>query len=408
MATLTPPPDATRDQVLHDWETTTSASLVAASRKKKFNGVAIAVVAAAALGVVFWVKGGAAKSDTTTAESQLTVAPRKTVPVLNDDQPAAVVPPVKTATPATPAVDPLVAQRAQLALQQQEKARLLLDARRKSAIEPGGTGAPSTGPAQGAAQNATLAALMGTLGGTSEAGTERGAQDPNSRFARAVSGNGVVLSQASNVTNLEYKILQGKVIEGVTIPRAISDLPGTICALIQRDVYAERGRLKLIPWGSRLCGVYSAEVRKGQSRLFTMWNTLRTANPDGSITEVALDSIGSDQLGTAGMGGIVDAHFAEIFGTSALLSIIGAGAANTGVSSGDQNNSSAQYRQSVQQAAAQTSQSILAPIINIPPTITTPAGSRIRIFVNRDLDFTDIYTKQQDAAQQQDGPVLID
>ncbi|KLB46260.1 type VI secretion protein, partial [Xanthomonas euvesicatoria] len=158
------------------------------------------------------------------------------------------------------------------------------------------------------------------------------AQDPNSRFARAVSGNGVAVSKANQIDNLPYKVLQGKLIEAVLEPRAISDLPGMVCATVQRDVYGEQDRNKLIPWGSRVCGVYSAEVRKGQDRLFVIWNTVR--RPDG--VQVALDSAGADQLGTAGMGGIVDTHFAEIFGMSALLSIIGAGASNAGVSSGDQ------------------------------------------------------------------------
>lgn len=402
MATLNPPGDD-RSQAVEDWTKQTNASIVADSRKTKFNGIAIGVVAAIALGAVFFLKGGDSKSNGASADAHLTVAPRKTVPILKDDQIAAEVPPVKAATPEVQAVDLMQAQREQMAMQRKEKERLLLEARMKSAIEPGGGNTQAAAiPSDGQQSNInSVTSSDGDFAG-------RGAQDNNSRFARAVSGNGVAISQGANVANLEYKILQGKVIEGITVPRAISDLPGTICALIQRDVYAERGRLKLIPWGSRMCGVYSAELRKGQSRIFTMWNTLRAANDDGSITEITLDSIGSDQLGTSGMGGLVDTHFAEIFGTSALLSIIGAGSANAGVSSGDQNNSSAQYRQSVQQAAAQTSQSVLAPYINMPPTITAPAGSRVRIFVNRDLDFSQIYKKQIDAARQQDGPIFID
>lgn len=405
MATPTTPPLDSREQAVDDWEKQTNASMVADSRKKKLSGVAIAVVAAAALGGVYFLKGGDSKTNAATAattDSNLTVAPRKTVPKLND-QPAAEVPAItQTSTPETPAFDQLQAQREQLELQRKEKERLLLEARMKSAIDPSGT-QPMVATSDVPQSEVNPAALGGGV-----IGGERGAQDANSRFARSVSGNGVAVSQASNIDNLEYKILQGKVIEAIVVPRAISDLPGTICALVQRDVYAERGRLKLIPWGSRMCGVYSAELRKGQNRIFTVWNTLRAANADGSISEVTLDSIGSDQLGSSGMGGLVDTHFAEIFGTSALLSIIGAGASNAGVSSTDQNNSSAQYRQSVQQAAAQTSQSVLAPYINMPPTVTAPAGSRVRIFVNRDLDFSQIYKKQIDAAKQQDGAVFID
>lgn len=403
MSSLTSPSVDEREQAVEDWTKQTNASVVAVNRKKKLNGIAIGVVAVVFLCALYFLKGGDSKSNAASTDANLTVAPRKVVPILKDDQAATEVPPVSTPTPETQAVDQLHVQREQIEMQRQEKKRLLLEARTKSAIAPNGVSEQADASlSDGQQSNVNPAALGdGDSGG-------RGAQDNNSRFSRAVSGNGVPVSQGANVANLEYKILQGKVIEGITIPRAISDLPGTICALIQRDVYAERGRLKLIPWGSRMCGVYSAELRKGQSRIFTMWNTLRVSNNDGSITEVALDSIGSDQLGTSGMGGIVDTHFAEIFGTSALLSIIGAGAANAGVSPNDQNNSSSQYRQSVQQAAAQTSQSILAPYINMPPTITTLAGSRVRIFVNRDLDFSQIYKKQIETAKQQDDVILID
>jgi type IV secretory pathway VirB10-like protein len=54
-------------------------------------------------------------------------------------------------------------------------------------------------------------------------------------------------------------------------------------------------------------------VRKGQERLFVMWNEV--TDPNG--VRVVLDSIGSDPLGTSGMGGTVDMHFVQIFGVSA-------------------------------------------------------------------------------------------
>ncbi|MHA7616532.1 TraB/TrbI/VirB10 family type IV secretion system protein, partial [Xanthomonas euvesicatoria] len=293
------------------------------------------------------------------------------------------------------------AQREQMEMQRREQERRILEARMKSAIIPPNSNNQAAASAQPVGDSGDQGpSNAGALGGGSG---ERGAQDPNSRFARAVSGNGVAVSKANQIDNLPYKVLQGKLIEAVLEPRAISDLPGMVCATVQRDVYGEQDRNKLIPWGSRVCGVYSAEVRKGQDRLFVIWNTVR--RPDG--VQVALDSAGADQLGTAGMGGIVDTHFAEIFGMSALLSIIGAGASNAGVSSGDQYNSTAAYRQSVQQAAAQTSQSVLQPYINIPPTITVPAGSRVRIYVNKDLDFTPIYKDDIDAAKHGDGVTFI-
>ncbi|AKM33203.1 type VI secretion protein (plasmid) [Pandoraea faecigallinarum] len=387
-------PEEDREAAVREWEQHHNHSLVADGRKKKAGGIAMVAVAAAVLGAAGYIKHVSSEPAKPAGNSELSIAERKPVPKLKDQEVAGV--PVAPSAPAAPAAvattpasatpgdDPMAAQREQMAMQRQEQARRMLEARMKSAIIAPNTNNQAAGVRGDAGQ--THAGTLGTGGG---------AQDPNSRFARAVSGNGVAVSQAKQIENLPYKILQGKLIEAVLEPRAISDLPGMVCATVQRDVYGTQGRHRLIPWGSRVCGVYSAEVRKGQDRLFVIWNTVR--RPNG--VEVALDSAGADQLGTAGMGGRVDTHFAEVFGMSALLSIIGAGAATVGVNPVDQYNSAAAYRQSVQQAAAQTSQSVLQPYINIAPTITVPAGSRVRIYVNKDLDFTPVYQADIDAAR---------
>ncbi|RWA36994.1 TrbI/VirB10 family protein [Xylella fastidiosa] len=405
MSDQTNKPQDEREAAVREWEQQHNSSLVAGDRKKKANGIAITIIAAAMLGAVWYMKHGSSESAKSAGNSDLSIPERKPVPKLKDQEPAN-LPSVTSPLAVTPASavqadDPMKAQREQMEMQRREKERLILEARMKSAIIPPRTDnqmALSMQPGGGSGDQGQkdTAALSSTS-------SDRGAQDPNSRFMRAVSGNDVAISKANRIENLPYKVLQGKLIEAVLEPRAISDLPGMVCATVQRDVYGAQGRNKLIPWGSRVCGVYSAELRKGQGRLFAVWNTVR--RPDG--VQVALDSIGADQLGTAGIGGLVDTHFAEIFGMSALLSIIGAGASNAGVGSGDQYNSSAYYRQSVQQAAAQTSQQILAPYINIPPTVTVPAGSRVRIYVNKDLDFTPIYKDEIDMAKQGDDVMFI-
>lgn len=403
MSADTPDPAEEREAALRDWEQQHNRPLVASDRKKKATGIAIALIAAVLLGAAWYVKlGHSADAQKLAANPDLTIPERKPVPKLNDP-PAATVPPVAPPPPAAapaPDNDPLRVQREQMEMQRQEQARRLLEARLKSAIIPPNSNNQAPAPAQPPADNGDPGpGNPGVLGAGSG---ERGAQDSNSRFARAVTGNGVAVSRASRIDNLEYKVLQGKVIEAVLEPRAISDLPGMLCATVQRDVYGAQSRIKLIPWGSRVCGVYSAELRKGQDRLFAVWNTVR--RPDG--VQVALDSVGADQLGSAGMGGLVDTHFAEIFGTSALLSIIGAGASNVGVGAGDQYNSASYYRQSVQQAAGQSSQQALAPYINIPPTVTVPAGARVRIYVNKDLDFTPVYKAEIEDARG-DGVTFI-
>ncbi|SAL75447.1 conjugation TrbI family protein [Caballeronia terrestris] len=415
-------PEDDREAAVREWEKQTHASLVVGNRKKSISGIAIVALAVAALGAVWYWKQGGSEAARPAPNAELDIPERKPVPKLKAREPA-IVPaaasaPISTPTPAsaTHADDPMRAQREQMEMQRREQERRILEARMKSAIiapnasnqaptamlpTNGGDGRAAdsdTGPSQ-----ASAGMLGGGSGGGVGGGGERGAQDPNSRFARAVSSNGVAVSHANQIDNLPYKVLQGKLIEAVLEPRAISDLPGMVCATVQRDVYGAQGRNVLVPWGSRVCGMYNADVRKGQDRLFVVWNMLR--RPDG--VQVAIDSAGADQLGTAGMGGIVNTHFAEIFGMSALLSIIGAGASNAGVGSNDQYNSAAYYRQSVQQAAAQTSQQVLAPYINIPPTITVPAGSRVRIYVNQDLDFTPLYKDEIETSRHGDGVTFI-
>jgi type IV secretion system protein VirB10 len=390
MSEQTIKPGEERETATKEWEAHAKKPILAQSAFQKFGGVAIAVTAITAIGIVYALKNSS--KPVTQENSELNIPERKPVPKLKD-QTAAVVPAVQdtsnssggpsgSAYPSPPSDDPMKVQREQMEMQRLEKERQMLDARMKSSIV-----APNLAGNLSSQRSGAPGASDSNNAGF---GGERGAQDMNSRFARSVSGNGVAVSKASQIDNLEFKILQGKFVEAVLEPRAVSDLPGMICATVQRDVYGFQGREALIPWGSRICGVYNADLRKGQERLFAVWNTLR--RPDG--VQVTLDSVGADQLGTAGMGGTVNTHFAEIFGASALLSIIGAGSSTIGVNPGDQYNSSAYYRQAVQQSAAQTSQQALQPYINIPPTVTVPAGSRIRILVNRDLDFTTIYREQ--------------
>lgn len=390
-----------RAETIDQWTGEITASLVADGRKRKISGAAAGAAVVAALCLIWYFKQG--DSSESRPNTDHTVAERKPVPKLNAPESARVQPvgaaqAAPAPTPATVAQedDPLRAQREQMEMQRREQERRMMEARLKSAIMPPNTNAQPSRTAEAREQFDGEKQRM--------LADARAPQDANSRFARAVSGNGVAQSRANQLVDLEYKVLQGKLIEAVLEPRAISDLPGMICANVQRDVYGAQGRVKLIPWGSRVCGTYSAELRKGQDRLFVVWNTVR--RPDG--VQVAIDSSGADQLGTAGMGGQVDTHFAKIFGISAMLSIIGAGASTVGVGSPDQQNSAAYYRQSVTQAAAQTSQQVLQPYSSMPPTITVPAGSRVRIYVNKDLDFTGVEkTASLEAAEARGDGVLF-
>jgi type IV secretion system protein VirB10 len=123
---------------------------------------------------------------------------------------------------------------------------------------------------------------------------------------------------------------------------------------------------------------------QGQSRIFMVWTRLIT--PSG--ISIQLGSPGVDSLGVAGIGADeVNRHFWERFGTGSLLSIIGAGAANVGVSAADQENSASAYRTAVANSFAQSANQTLQQNNKIPPTLTINQGKPIIVFVAKDLNF---------------------
>jgi type IV secretion system protein VirB10 len=218
-----------------------------------------------------------------------------------------------------------------------------------------------------------------------------GPNDPNTAFARAVADADDSEQKAQKIDNLQCKILPGRILEGKVQQRIISDLPGSITIMLDRDTFGEQGRIPLMPWGTRITGKPNSVVRKGQERTFIA--SAVAYRPDG--VNIHIDSPVADQLGSAGLDGDVDNHVGQILGMSAALSLLGAGASTYGASSSDGNNSIATYRQGVQSSFAQSSSQLLGGYVNIPPTIKNDQGTRVRIQVERVLDFSD-YCKPSD------------
>ena len=266
------------------------------------------------------------------------------------------------------------------------KAEQLEEARTKSDILVKASGAaalPASAAAVGSAPFAVSAPLPAVGFGNRPPAAAEGPGDPNRTFAQQMSGKPVAASLPRKLGNLECLALQGKMIDAELETAINTDLPGQIRAIVSSPLYAEQGREPLVPPGSRLNGVYNSAVRKGQVRVFAIWN--RLIRPDG--VEITLDSAATDALGRAGMAGETDNHFAQIFGMSALLSIIGAGASTVGVNADSRYNSADAYRHEVQQSFARTADRVLEPYANIPPTNIVAQGERIKVLLNRDLDF---------------------
>lgn len=176
---------------------------------------------------------------------------------------------------------------------------------------------------------------------------------------------------------LDNRIAQGRLIAATLETAVASDLPGALRAVVSRDVWSEDGQRRLIRRGARLIGEYRSGLARGQTRVFVIWT--RLLQPDG--IDIALGSPGTDDLGRAGLTGAIDRHFAERFGASILLSLIGSTTTAT------QGGSTVVLDTS--QSFSRVAEESLRDSINVPPTVLIDQGAPVQVVVGRDLVFGD-------------------
>lgn len=192
---------------------------------------------------------------------------------------------------------------------------------------------------------------------------------------------------AHQMPHPDWTVPAGEMIPATLGVAMNSELPGMIMAVTERDIYSLTSEHVLIPRGSKLVGQYNSSVVQGQSRFLVVWNRVQLAN--GVI--VSINSPGSDSLGRSGLqADSIDRHFLERFGSSSLLSIIGAFAANQGVNSNTQYNSASEYRSAIASSFSQAAQQSFERDRQIKPTLDKYQGADITVFVSRDLDFSSV------------------
>jgi type IV secretion system protein VirB10 len=235
---------------------------------------------------------------------------------------------------------------------------------------------------------------------------------------------------ATFMGNLDLIIAQGKLIDAVLETAINTEIPGTLRAIISRDVYGESGKHVLIPKGARLVGVYSAisdqlsssgdgsasttgagapsgasdkAGKKAQpTRVGVIWQ--RIIRPDG--VDFAISEPGTDDLGRAGITGYVDNKFwlklGSAFltsylipttilrftkqknqGTSTTSSTSAAGVSQTtttGTVGGQQlQDSLSKFRDIATDIVQET--------LNTNTVITVDQGTTMKVFVNQDIIF---------------------
>ena len=189
-------------------------------------------------------------------------------------------------------------------------------------------------------------------------------------------------ARAGRVRNSATIVPQGTLIAAVLETALDSTQPGQTRALVSRDVVNLRGDRVLIPRGSHLFGTYRGELAPGQKRAQVEWTQL--VRPDG--VTIAIDSPAADRLGRAGIGGRVNTHFLERLGGALLQSSIDIG---TGVASRSISDNA------VVVALPGTVGGATSGLVGETPkpTLRVRQGTRISVFVARDLDFTSVESR---------------
>lgn len=255
-------------------------------------------------------------------------------------------------------------------------------------------------------------------GGKSQAGAADGAATTADRvpgLTRETGLGGALVTTATAKTlatvnrNPSYTLAKGTMPDCTLLTAISSDQPGFLKCILSRPVYSMDGKVVLLEAGTTIEGEYGAGMARGKKRMFAVWSRAVTPNH----VEVTLNSPGTDALGRSGMAGQVDQHFFERFGGAMLYSLFSDGMnyilrreelrsqeriARNATANGSNNsiffNSQGTPLQSLDRTRATADRVVEAMLTqgeDIQPTLYKNQGEIIKIFVARDVDFSQVY-----------------
>jgi type IV secretory pathway VirB10-like protein len=182
------------------------------------------------------------------------------------------------------------------------------------------------------------------------------------------------------------ELFAGSIIPAVSLTAINSDLPGGITAMVRQTVYDSRDEhVILIPQGSKVIGQYNSDVGYGQSRVMVVWN--RLIYPDGKQLNIE-GMIGASGDGTSGLSDEVDNHYARIFGSAFLVSLLGVSAQLSQPQNSSLLSAPSAGSQAAAAAASQLNSvgtSLLNKNLSIAPTLSIRPGFSFNIMVNKTM-----------------------
>lgn len=190
-----------------------------------------------------------------------------------------------------------------------------------------------------------------------------------------------------------YVLRAGSIIPGVMISGIRSDLPGQIRGQVSQNVYdTATGNHLLIPQGTQLLGLYSADVSYGQNSILIAWQ--RLTFPDGKALDIG-SMPGNDSAGLAGFRDQVNNHYVRVFGSALLMSGIVAGitySQNQTVNGPFTSPTAGSVlSQALGQQLGEVTAQMVAKNLNIAPDLTIRSGYRFNVIAVKDLSFKKPY-----------------
>lgn len=187
-----------------------------------------------------------------------------------------------------------------------------------------------------------------------------------------------------------YLLPKGTYIECSLNTRIVSQVKGGVACTVSNDVYSANGNVLLVEKGSKITGMFKADqMNDGVNRLFVIWQEIRTPNN----LVIPVFSGASDPLGGSGIPGYVDHQWMLRFGSAVLLSAVDDVLNVLAYNLNDKRDtgSSIDYTEDTRDNARNMAEIALENFINLKPTLYKNQGDIVGVYVNRDIDFSQVY-----------------
>lgn len=187
----------------------------------------------------------------------------------------------------------------------------------------------------------------------------------------------------------ENTIARGTIVSLTLINGLNSDLPGTLIAQVNSNVYDSlTGDNLLIPKGTKLLARYNSAISFGQSRLLIAWTDL--IRPDGFVMNLP-GFEGTDNLGKSGYSGSVDNHIWSLIGGVFLATLMDLGIGEVNFQA---KKAGVDRLNNPIQSVTNTTESIggkyINKMIDRAPTLTIEIGKQVKMLVNSDISLPDV------------------